>query len=98
MKQRRAFTGEWMPRFAVCVLDITVWGVVLARVSGLSEPISFGLLTFLAFAFTVLCGVVGERDPHKAWVLGNIFLAAPAVLLVLLVLLGIGLVLWRKLF
>ncbi len=97
MNRHRAFTGEWMPRFFVCVVDITFWGVVLARVSGLSEPISFGLLTLLAIALSFLCAAVCERDAQKAAILSDWFLYFPVVVALGLVGWAAWFVLWPKL-
>ena len=95
--RHRAFTGEWMPRFAVCVLDITVWGVVLARVSGLSEPICFGMLTLLAIALALLCAVVSERNAQKAAILSDCLLYLPVVVALGLIGWAAWLALWPKL-
>lgn len=98
MKQRRAFTNEWMIVLAIVGIYIALWSPLVERFTGWSHPICFGVLTLLAFVLMVLCGVVQERNPQKAHVLAKIFLAAPAVLLLLLLLLAFGGVLWRKLF
>jgi len=98
MNRRHAFTNEWMIAVAMVGVYLAFWVPLVERFTGWPHPICFGVLTLFAFALAAICGAVGERDAQKAWVLGNIFLVAPAVLYLLLLVLAFGGVWWRKLF
>ena len=96
MNRRSAFTGEWMSHLGVVAFNLAVRTPILRRASGWSGMATLGLLTLLTIALALLCGLIAERDPQKAYVLSNVFLLGPAITALLLLCWMVGVIAWHK--